>query len=389
MNCPKCGKELNDNQKFCTNCGAKQNISNLNIKNIFTKIKSHVLENIIHYKITCCLIIAIIVISNLIVYFYYSHLDLESVPLSENEYIFIDINGNKHFELNSDKSISFGNFTEGRVFKRESLPDTYSSFKENGKEYGSNIGKLQLLNHKGKLIKTFTNTVSLTRNDVGYDSDGYEIYPYVPEFYKGYARIAYTDKEKIQKLSDIKVMYINRKGNIVKDVPKEVEQAFKAGLRKAKQNIYTKELPCEDGTNETCIAFANKNGKLLTKAIYATAKKDYFSYYPYPFIYHDVTLAYINKDLKPVYIDKNGNLIYKDSFERGSDFNHLLADVSPKMDECDDYYDYYPSFMINKKGKRVWSDMTPLYIYDIKHKKWIDNKKKKPLIINICMIVSI
>ena len=23
MNCPKCGSELNENQKFCTNCGYK------------------------------------------------------------------------------------------------------------------------------------------------------------------------------------------------------------------------------------------------------------------------------------------------------------------------------------------------------------------------------
>ena len=30
MNCPKCGKELNENQKFCTDCGAKINTKNVN-----------------------------------------------------------------------------------------------------------------------------------------------------------------------------------------------------------------------------------------------------------------------------------------------------------------------------------------------------------------------
>ena len=30
MNCPKCGSELNENQKFCTNCGAKINTKNVN-----------------------------------------------------------------------------------------------------------------------------------------------------------------------------------------------------------------------------------------------------------------------------------------------------------------------------------------------------------------------
>lgn len=30
MNCPKCGSELNANQKFCTNCGAKINTKNVN-----------------------------------------------------------------------------------------------------------------------------------------------------------------------------------------------------------------------------------------------------------------------------------------------------------------------------------------------------------------------
>ena len=29
MNCPKCGSELSENQKFCTNCGAKINIKNV------------------------------------------------------------------------------------------------------------------------------------------------------------------------------------------------------------------------------------------------------------------------------------------------------------------------------------------------------------------------
>lgn len=30
MNCPKCGSELSENQKFCTNCGAKINTKNVN-----------------------------------------------------------------------------------------------------------------------------------------------------------------------------------------------------------------------------------------------------------------------------------------------------------------------------------------------------------------------
>lgn len=30
MNCPKCGSELNEKQKFCTNCGAKINTKNVN-----------------------------------------------------------------------------------------------------------------------------------------------------------------------------------------------------------------------------------------------------------------------------------------------------------------------------------------------------------------------
>ena len=30
MNCPKCGSELNENQKFCTNCGAKINTKTVN-----------------------------------------------------------------------------------------------------------------------------------------------------------------------------------------------------------------------------------------------------------------------------------------------------------------------------------------------------------------------
>lgn len=386
MFCTNCGNEISKNQRFCTNCGAKiSSNKKISFNNVIKNIGIQTFKYFRHHKIVgfsiLGIIISISVLFCIFMSYYYRHLALKEMYIDENIKVFIDEDGKEHLRLNAaDYSNSndsnsgwFGVFNEGRIFRFETIPDGYSFFTENKKDYCASLGKLQLINHKGKVIKIFNqNIVSLDRTDVPYSDDDYYIYPSTPEFYKGYTRIAYTDKNKIHKLSEIRTAYIDRNGNFVKRVPKDVDQAFKQGLRKTKRNIFIKELSCEDGTKGTCVAFVDKDGNKLTKAIYSTSKRDYFAVYSYPYNYQDVTLAYLNKGLKPTYVDKKGNTIYNDSFEYGTDFEHLLARVSPQQDSCDDYADYYPSFMINKKGKRVWSDMQPKYIYDIKHKKWID-----------------
>jgi predicted amidophosphoribosyltransferase len=46
MNCPNCGKEVNENQKFCSHCGTKlKDNENIEIHNNFDETKENEQQN--------------------------------------------------------------------------------------------------------------------------------------------------------------------------------------------------------------------------------------------------------------------------------------------------------------------------------------------------------
>lgn len=59
-----------------------------------------------------------------------------------------------------------------------------------------------------------------------------------------------------------------------------------------------------------------------------------------------------------------------------SDFKHISAEVYPTYDKGHDMFGMHPTYHINKKGKRIWSNMEAEYIYIIPEKRWIEYHKR-------------
>lgn len=226
--CSNCGNKLTNEQKFCEKCGAE-------VKKRIIVEKKHLLIGLFLISI---FIAAFAIFTGLKpniddtqnLYKVYDYESSETIFIDEsgNEYLTIkDENNNSKIKfINKDKtavfevSNGFINICEcscGRVFvytmENAEFPDLK---KEN---CIVNHGILYLFDKNGKLIKKFKeNFVSIYNSKEQIDL--------VPYFYKGYAKIPYTDKSKISKISDIKYMYVNQRGNVVKNVPLDIKQVL-------------------------------------------------------------------------------------------------------------------------------------------------------------------
>lgn len=59
-----------------------------------------------------------------------------------------------------------------------------------------------------------------------------------------------------------------------------------------------------------------------------------------------------------------------------SNYNHISAEIFPTYDKGHDMFGMHPTYHINKKGKRIWSNMEAEYIYIIPEKRWIEYHKR-------------
>ena len=372
MFCSNCGCKLDKGQKFCTNCGTKNeeindskkfNLPKPDLKNLGRGLINFLNKN----KFIILGIFVFFIFAGIIAFLVYDyqdkHLTLDIVGYDES--IYIDKNGKEYFSKDFG-TILYTPFFEGRMFVFEPLEDGYSSFTENNIEYTAQLYELGLIDKTGEVIARYEDRAVLVQKDWQYCNSGDCYVTPLPKFYKGYARVGFVGKKStINSLKDVEYSYLNRNGDFVSRVPKKVKEVFENNLNPRK-NMYTIQMPCEDGTKGTCVAITDKNGKQKTKAIYATEKK-INDKYVYSDEFSDVEIMYLNKDMKAVFVDKNGKQIYNQPFAYSYGFGRVLAQVIPVPNANEGSPNYY----INKNGKRVWSNMKPTYIYNIKKKKWI------------------
>lgn len=261
--------------------------------------------------------------------------DLYQVNDYENsETIFIDNCGNEYLKIKEedshskltfinkdnlktsefvlkDKYINIGEYTGDMIFAytidSDKYVDYYSYFEDKNCE--TKLGTLYMFNKNGTLIKKFDDKFVYIFN---YDKDEN---CYIPFFYKGYARIAYTDKTKITKLSDIKYKYINKKGEVVKNVPQNIKQILDNGYNKGRLERKSYMSIYEDINENTYIDSHNNVIWTSLKPIFIYDIKNN------RWIEYDKRLGnkYINncvylyqKDLAPMFINQNFELMYNE-----------------------------------------------------------------------------
>lgn len=386
MNCPKCGKEAEGNQKFCTNCGAEFENTDTNFSKRFD-IKDFIKSKTIIIGIVTLFLFVVIGVSvfaitnpNINIITNNSNIDLYKI-YANNQYYFIDKQGNEQLTIPYDENILLGEFREGRLFIAKAIKEIQVL----GADY--RLAEISIVDENNNVIKTFDKKAVVLAAD--YETSA----SYLPEFYNAYALIHFIDEkdipsgviDDIRKLP-IKDIYINKNGKITKKVPENIKKMLNDEYFTVKRfetnELNYKEMPCLDNKNETCIGYTDANNNIKIKPYFALhGCGDWYGRNP-RFI-NGIALVETQSGYFK-HIDINGNFVFNEDYDVIYPFYGELAYVRNGALKG----------FINKSGKLVWSikeeQYVPSedyahkkeikYIYDVASKKWLQPEKNKPIV---------
>lgn len=286
----------------------------------------------------------------------YKHYDNDN-----DNYIFIDKKGHTKFKLRTEKSMTIGEFREGRVFVGKKIKEIKNEEYEN--YYWYYILEFSILDNKGKLIK------KVDKKAVSITEDSETSASYIPEFYKGYAVIHCVDENDINKkfidyknlhITDI---YIDRDGNIEENVPNEIKEKLKDEIltysRFEEDNDITfKRMKCNayDEIGD-CLGYVNRKGEIEIEPIFDAVYLESGNWYGRnPRFYNGIASVYLRDEYidkenysvlngRYMFIDKQGKPINKETYYYAEPFYGDLAYVSNGE----------KSGYINRQGNWVWS----------------------------------
>ena len=284
--------------------------------------------------------------------------DLYRVKFKDN-WLFLNEKGDVVIKIPTTDFDDAGNFIEGRGFVSKKIKNI--EYDIIGADFYYKIVNLAIINSKNKIIKTFNEPVLIL------DFDGETNASYIPEFYKGYAKISFvkTDNiKKIKKYSQVKTedKYVDINGNFVdkNNIPKDIQEMlnkemFPRERFEYNQNLISKDMKCEQNTDNTCFGYTDKSGNIKIPPVWNAdfigcgdwyAKNQYF--------YNDRAVAFIQENKREgyldgyyIFIDTNGKPVNNKKYIYAEPFYRKLTMVVFK-NETRAY--------INTDGNVVWRD---------------------------------
>lgn len=277
----------------------------------------------------------------------------------QNDWLYINEKGNVVFKISANKFDDVGNFYENRGFVTKKIRNIADD--GNGADIDYKLVYLSIIDSSGNVIKTFDTPVFVIDED--FETNAI----YIPEYYKGFARISFVQNKNIDKVSKysqlkIKDVYVDINGNIVSksQIPAstlEILNSYEIARQRFKfdEDLIPKRMPCDNSKDKYgCFAYIDKDSNIKLRPIYDagfTGCGDWFQRNPY--FYNDRAVIHIiTKVDYPfiegyyTYIDKQGKFINNERYEYAEPFYQKLTWVIKNGER----------YCINTAGEVVWSD---------------------------------
>lgn len=279
-----------------------------------------------------------------------------------NDWLYINETGDVVLRFPVSEYDDVGTFIEGRAFL--SKGDKEIKYDGDGADFYYKLTYLSIIDSNGNIVKKFDEPALVM------ESDGETIANFMPEFYRGYARIDFVsnDIDKIERYSQVKYKetYIDKMGEIVnkRDIPADVAEMFDSYMVardrfEPDENLILKEMECTETFApdwNRCFAYVDKNSNIVLKPKYNsefTYCGDWYSKNGH--FYNNRALVFHRTDVDDnvlrgyyYFINEKGESINNDRYSDIIPFYRKLTMVSD--------YETGEWVYINTDGKVVWSD---------------------------------
>ena len=272
-------------------------------------------------------------------------------------WLYLNENGESVIKIPVSKFDDVGNFIEGRGFVTKKIKDV--EYDEIDGNFYYKLVYIAIIDSDNNIIKKFDKAVLIL------DDDGETNASYIPEFYKGFARITFVENKHINKIKYSKIktkdVYVDKMGNFVPEnqIPYEIKEMLNnwhmaRDRYEYNNDLIPKEVGCTNTNDFNCFAYVDSNSKVIIPPVWIAdfiGCGDWYARSPY--FYNDRAVAYLPLGKSPLtngyflFINTNGKPINNVVYKYVEPFYKKLSIVIFPNDE---------RAYINTSGKVIWSE---------------------------------